>query len=436
MGHHHSRPKASRGDIIAPPATRGNVNPTHPAHRGREASTRSHWWSFNKTKSSSAPRLGKADPAAPLTHVSLPIQRLGRRVDSLKPLTGSGSPEKAHEALTVPYIQTQDGRPSPSTLPVLIDTSHPAITPKDVLDGNDPQAASSSRQDHRLATGRQFPLSTSSSEPSHKVAADLDEYQEPSSLRLTAQIARDHDMASLLQEEEDCRRAAESRQPSKECVVCCESVLPLQFPANPPSSECAHSADVCFPCLQQWVATKVDGSSRAMIDCPQCTTFLSHEDVRRACNFETFERYDRFAALNVINSWENFYWCLRPGCTAGQEHISRVPRFMRCHACSYEQCLKHKTKWHRGESCTQYDARVKNKTHEQEERESVKLMDEQQSKIRPRECPNIKCKNRIADGQKIPEKCPKQGCNTSLEREPVWKKCPACQTLIEKKYVS
>jgi hypothetical protein len=160
---------------------------------------------------------------------------------------------------------------------------------------------------------------------------------------------------------------------------------------------------------------------------------LSHEDVRRACNFETFERYDRFAALNVINSWENFYWCLRPGCTAGQEHISRIPGFMRCPACNYEQCLKHKTKWHRGESCTQYDARVKNKFHEQEERESTKLMDEQQSKIRPRECPNIKCKNRIGDGQQIPEKCPKQGCNTSLEREPAWKKCPACQTLIEKR---
>jgi hypothetical protein len=109
---------------------------------------------------------------------------------------------------------------------------------------------------------------------------------------------------------------------------------------------------------------------------------------------------------------------------------------MKCHACSYEQCLQHKTAWHHGESCYMHDLRAKNQAEkqvrEQEERESTKFMDEQQITIRLRECPNTKCKNRIADDQEIPERCPKTGHNTSLEREPIWKKCPACQTLIEK----
>ncbi|KEQ69973.1 hypothetical protein M436DRAFT_33062, partial [Aureobasidium namibiae CBS 147.97] len=175
------------------------------------------------------------------------------------------------------------------------------------------------------------------------------------------------------------------------CTVCCESLHPLEFPAMPPSSDCAHAANVCFSCLQKWVATKVDTNAQAVIDCPRCTTLLSHEDVRRACNFETFAKYDRFAALTVVNGLQNFHWCLRPGCTAGQEHIGGHLGYMQCYACDFEQCLKHKTEWHRGQSCRQYDAQ-------------------------------------------IPGKCPKRGCKASLEREPVWKKCPACQTLIEKTY--
>ncbi|KAG9948413.1 hypothetical protein KCU85_g5096, partial [Aureobasidium melanogenum] len=217
--------------------------------------------------------------------------------------------------------------------------------------------------------------------------------------RLAAQIAGDYDMALHLQEEEDSRRVAESQTLTRDCAVCCESCHVLEFPVRPPSSHCTHLAEVCSACLQQWVATKIDANARATIDCPQCTTLLNHEDVRRACrNPETFARYDRFATRAIIDDLRDFHWCLRVGCTGGQEQVGGLG-YMKCHSCNYEQCLHHKTEWHHGESCRQYDARLRNQTermtHEQEERETTRFMAQQQNST-------------------------------------VWKKCPKCQVLIEK----
>lgn len=218
--------------------------------------------------------------------------------------------------------------------------------------------------------------------------------------QLAAQIAGDYDMALHLQEEEDCRRVAESQTLTRDCAVCCESLHALEFPVRPPSSRCTHFAEVCSACLQQWVATKIDANARATIDCPQCTTLLDHEDVRRACrNPETFARYDRFSTLAIIDDLRDFHWCLRAGCTGGQEQVGGVLGYMKCHSCSYEQCLHHKREWHHGESCRQYDARLRNQaermTHEQEERATTRFMNQQQAST-------------------------------------VWKKCPKCQVLIEK----
>ncbi|CAD0085458.1 unnamed protein product, partial [Aureobasidium vineae] len=234
----------------------------------------------------------------------------------------------------------------------------------------------------------------------HVVAMEtLQRWQSEEEEQLAAQLARDHSMALQLQQEEDSRHAAESQPALRECTVCCESFHPLDFPAKPPSNECTHTAQVCSPCLQQWVATRLDANARAAIDCPQCTTRLNHEDVRRACNFENFARYDRFATLTVVDSLRDFHWCLRTGCTVVQEHVGGNLGYMKCYSCNYEQCLQHKTGWHSGESCRQYDVRLKDqadsKIRDQEERETARFMNEQQMKT-------------------------------------VWKKCPSCQVLIEK----
>ncbi|CAD0098321.1 unnamed protein product, partial [Aureobasidium mustum] len=217
-------------------------------------------------------------------------------------------------------------------------------------------------------------------------------------------IAGDYGTALQLQEEEERRRVAESQTLTRDCTVCCEALHPLDFPVRPPSKKCTHLAEVCSPCLQQWIATKI----RATIDCPQCTTLLDHEDVRRACSSETFVKYDKFATLAIIDDLHDFHWCLRVGCTAGQEQVGGTSQYMKCHACSFEQCLHHKTEWHRGESCGQYDARIRGQanktTHDQAELETTRFMQKQQTGSVYKKCPKCKVlieKNEGCDHTKV-----------------------------------
>ena len=184
----------------------------------------------------------------------------------------------------------------------------------------------------------------------------------------TKQEADDRRLAMAMQEEEeDTRRAAEAQPQTRECVVCCESLDSLTFPARPPSSECTHRPEVCPPCLQRWVATKVAAKDRGRIYCPQCVILLNHDDVRRACDHTTFAEYDKHAVLNVVSRMVNFNWCLRAGCNGGQEQDGKTLGYMKCHSCDYAQCLHHRMRRHTGETCKQYDERTNNRHNEKTE---------------------------------------------------------------------
>ncbi|KAG2161955.1 hypothetical protein JADG_001694 [Aureobasidium aubasidani] len=167
----------------------------------------------------------------------------------------------------------------------------------------------------------------------------------------TKQEADDRRLAMAMQEEADTRRAAEAQPQTRE----------------PPSSECTHRPEVCPPCLQRWVATKVAANDRGRIYCPQCVILLNHDDVRRACDHTTFAEYDKHAVLNVVSRMVNFNWCLRAGCDGGQEQDGKTLGYMKCHSCDYAQCLHHRMRWHTGETCKQYDERTNNRHNEKAE---------------------------------------------------------------------
>ncbi|KAI5269447.1 MFS general substrate transporter [Aureobasidium subglaciale] len=250
----------------------------------------------------------------------------------------------------------------------------------------------------------------------HKIELEANETQ-------IKQEEEDRAVAFLIQEEENRRRAAGSQPKFRDCTVCCDSFHPLTFPAKPPSSDCTHRSEVCPACLQAWVDTKIKDNARRAIACPQCTKILSHHDIRRACDPETFDRYDKFAMLTVVDEIRDFHWCLRSGCTGGQEVLDVNQNYMQCHACDYEQCLHHKMAWHVSETCEQYDERLANqddkKLRDDEERKTIRYMIEQQAaKGRRRECP--KCKNVIPKGKQIPKNCPITCGNRACQQKFCW----------------
>lgn len=290
MGQRHSRTKVPDRDATVASGARCDARLMHLDRPRGEASTRSKWWSIRKSKlpSESQPASARRtipDQPAPiiqpqaipdLTTSSSECQKY--RIDSLGPLKISDSFTKdsdlSQQLQGSPIAQLVQNleplsAPFPATLRV-DDTFQAAVVPNDVPPGSKPQAASSStRHDLGMSTGRLFPLLTPCSQPLHEAATELHEdhrmtLQNPTNLQAEeeegtdTQAARDYVMAVSLQEEEDRRHVAEMQPPSRDCTVCCVPLHSLEFPAKPPSSECAHVAEVCFPCLQQWVATRVN----------------------------------------------------------------------------------------------------------------------------------------------------------------------------------
>ncbi|KAF2843330.1 hypothetical protein M501DRAFT_994228 [Patellaria atrata CBS 101060] len=140
---------------------------------------------------------------------------------------------------------------------------------------------------------------------------------------------------------------------------------------------------------------------------------MQHEDIFRGASTKDFERYickisvssyisnlilcryDRLVARALLAQDPNFIWCIAPGCGSGQlqEMSSNDPSLQKfiCISCNSEHCIKHRVKWHAGESCEQYEYRVSGKQRrDAEEAASTALMN-----TTSKQCPGKKCGWRI-----------------------------------------
>jgi len=66
------------------------------------------------------------------------------------------------------------------------------------------------------------------------------------------------------------------------------------------------------------------------------------------------------------SSHPDWTFCLNPKCDSGQRHSRYEGPKLICKACGFKQCVKHKRKWHTGETCAEYEDRVSSKKREQE----------------------------------------------------------------------
>jgi len=74
-------------------------------------------------------------------------------------------------------------------------------------------------------------------------------------------------------------------------------------------------------------------------------------------NFQLFERYDRQLTDKHLEQNEEFVWCAHNGCGSGQFHDMDLylnPMVI-CIKCKRRTCSFHRTIWHIGMTCQQYD---------------------------------------------------------------------------------
>ncbi len=160
------------------------------------------------------------------------------------------------------------------------------------------------------------------------------------------------------------------------------------------SNECEHlQRTICDTCVYNHIKSLVENMENSNIMCPErnCISRFSFENIRYILrmgnNLELFERYDRQLTHEHLEQIQEFVWCAHNGCGSGQFHDMGLYTnpMVTCIKCKKQTCSYHRIIWHIGMTCQEYD-------------QSKRSMDD----------------------------------NTQIWLNKYSKKCPKCQTYIEK----
>ncbi|KAH7405964.1 hypothetical protein DE146DRAFT_429705 [Phaeosphaeria sp. MPI-PUGE-AT-0046c] len=144
---------------------------------------------------------------------------------------------------------------------------------------------------------------------------------------------------------------------TQQCPVCASTRSVTHFPTRLPTSACTHEAVVCKRCLRRWLAAQFETKPWNELNCPICPSVLESRDIREFASKEMFQRYEHQATkaeFDIIPGWT---WCISKDCLAGQIHDARKVKF-RCRTCQHRQCIKCGVKWHKSETCKEYQHRA------------------------------------------------------------------------------
>lgn len=146
-----------------------------------------------------------------------------------------------------------------------------------------------------------------------------------------------------------------SRKNPRDCDICC---VEMKIPRPRISATCRHPRDTCANCVRSHVRAEVDRGRGGRVRCPAsaCRSVLQHNEVRRVCDDATFARYDEQLVRATLLAQPEFRWCSRPDCESGQLTNADDGPIMRCHACQWRTCVRHRVPWHSDVTCEEYDA--------------------------------------------------------------------------------
>ncbi|KAF2476576.1 uncharacterized protein BDR25DRAFT_277819 [Lindgomyces ingoldianus] len=174
--------------------------------------------------------------------------------------------------------------------------------------------------------------------------------------------------------------------PKNDCMVCAESLPLRRFPKRPPTAQCTHEINTCKRCLRNWIRSEFQSKVWDQINCPECRIRMDYEDIRQFAPSEVFRRYDRLSTKAALEAIPGFRWCPGKGCRSGQVHDENnlTPKF-KCVDCRVEYCVVHNRRWHKGETCAEYDYRTDGRIKKAEEEASRKWI-----KTTAKKCPSCK----------------------------------------------
>ncbi|CAF1323857.1 unnamed protein product [Rotaria sp. Silwood1] len=152
---------------------------------------------------------------------------------------------------------------------------------------------------------------------------------------------------------------------TKECQVCFDDKPKQDFKIQY-SSGCRHTErSICDNCVYQHVKEAMNKMCTDDVHCPElnCRIDFKYSTVQKILSNNRdrglLDKYERFVFHRQLEKMREFIWCAHE-CGMGQlnegEHRNNI---VTCVKCYKKTCFTHKTEWHQGLTCTQYDA-VKN----------------------------------------------------------------------------
>mmetsp|Transcript_9800 Transcript_9800/g.21227 ORF Transcript_9800/g.21227 Transcript_9800/m.21227 type:complete len:319 (-) Transcript_9800:1836-2792(-) len=147
--------------------------------------------------------------------------------------------------------------------------------------------------------------------------------------------------------------------PETLCNLCARNGSETEIPLEKVTGRCSTLRTVCKECLEKHIAASVVKQHfdvKCLCHSRGCEARLSFHDIAKHATQEVFERYDQGLLHATLEKNPEFCWCSRSGCGSGQLHASKTkyPR-VRCHACDFKTCFRHKCEWHAGRTCEEYD---------------------------------------------------------------------------------
>jgi hypothetical protein len=183
------------------------------------------------------------------------------------------------------------------------------------------------------------------------------------------------------------------KKEKRECIVCTATLSLQRFPDRPPTKTCKHPINVCRKCLRTWITSESNTKMFDDMKCPVCSTTLQKADMRDFAPKEIYKRYVpalihscTHPSLTPPSSYTTlvsrakqeatpgFHWCNLKGCKAGQVHLAKTTKFV-CHTCERTSCVVHKVRWHKGETCSEYDYRTNARLKADEEDASRRVVE-------------------------------------------------------------
>ncbi|KAK4456890.1 hypothetical protein QBC42DRAFT_309774 [Cladorrhinum samala] len=140
-----------------------------------------------------------------------------------------------------------------------------------------------------------------------------------------------------------------------ECIVCLEPKAASDFPTKPLTVTCEHPPSTCLGCIRIAIAVNLDTKPLSRIACPECEEILSPEAIQRYADDVARQKYNDMVIRQALEGFEGFIWCAS-GCGSGQIHDGGVDQpIVKCNSCGGQTCFQHRSLWHSGVSCEEWD---------------------------------------------------------------------------------